>query len=187
VALSLCFCCVSMCLRRWCSTTPKSWVLCLGHTGWLRRGTRTRARARTQTWHNCCAYLLHLFQSAVLSLTHSLSLAGDLRRVTSARHTGWLRPIGCLMFIGHFLQKSPIISGSFAERARSSFALSVCFLHSLCRSRTRRRCTTAAHIYSISLSLPCVYFRACANECVLCVRARIQTWHNCRTYLLHRF
>jgi len=29
--------------------------------------------------------------------------------------TGWRRFIGCLILIGHFLQKSPMISGSFAQ------------------------------------------------------------------------
>ena len=44
--------------------------------------------------------------------THILSYC---LRVMKKDDTGWRRRIGCLIFIGHFLKKSPIISGSFAK------------------------------------------------------------------------
>ena len=40
--------------------------------------------------------------------THKVSCA--------VSRTGWRRPIGCLICIDHFPQKSPTISGSFAKR-----------------------------------------------------------------------
>ena len=58
-------------------------------------------------------YVKTRFQSAFLSF---LCLSKCVLLVSlSFIATGWRRPIGSIIFIGHFLQKSPILLGSFAK------------------------------------------------------------------------
>jgi len=65
--------------------------------------------------------ILFVFACHVIAYKYSLCAlllpipAGPASFLEGLRYTGWPRPIGYLIFIAYFSQKSPTISGSFAK------------------------------------------------------------------------
>ena len=129
------------------------------------------------------------FSHSCMLFSHNNSLWWECR-------TEWRRIIGCLIFIGHFLQKNHIISGSFAKndlQVKASYESSppcmtprlpikvcVCMCVYVCvcacvraweRERERERVCACVCV--------CVCVRACVRACVrvsvrACVRACVR-------------
>jgi len=64
-----------------------------------------------------CTYSAYIFDIFGFTARLSVLLQHILPHSSNVRDTGtgWRRPIGCLIFVGHFAQKSSMINGSFAK------------------------------------------------------------------------
>jgi len=71
--------------------------------------------ASLSSWHLNNSLSSCYLRDSLSSWEWKLCSRNYLSPISSVRGTGWWRPIGCLIFIGIFPQKSPIISGSFAK------------------------------------------------------------------------
>ena len=119
----LCVCvCVCACVRAWVGVCVRAFA----HMYWRARVwwvyfhcitpiTLLKSDVHTTSNSNLSTHTSVTFSSYTHTNTYTHT---HTHKYPCSNHqlTGWQNPMGCLIFIGHFPQKSPIIGGSFAKR-----------------------------------------------------------------------
>jgi len=86
----------------------------------------SRGTHGNESYHTCEWGMSHLKKRRVIHIQNT-HICNFSQRSVFDRRTGWRRRVRCLIIIGHFPQKSPIISGSFAQ---NDLQLTACYASS---------------------------------------------------------